>query len=106
MGSACGETVRGAPAPGYDPGVSGDVTVSMLRVTFADWAITEAPGVYVARREGDFAPAGPRSLLVGCVTAPTPRGLADHLCFQAWLGNRTPDELEAVWREGPAAVLP
>jgi hypothetical protein len=84
----------------------GCITVQMLRETFDQWTIGEAAGRLLAIRTGFFGAIGPRSLICGCLMADTTTGLAEQLAIQAWLGSLSAAQLEAVWREGPAAVLP
>jgi hypothetical protein len=83
----------------------GCITVQMLRETFDEWTIGEAAGRLLAIRTGSFGAIGPRSLIRGCVVAETTTGLAEQLGIQAWLESLSAAQLEAVWREGPAAVL-
>jgi hypothetical protein len=87
-------------------GEFGEVTAEMLRTTFDYWRIFEKDGRWWAMREGTATTEGPRSLIHPVVCAMTPEGLAEQLSVQEWLRRMTADELEAVWRDGFAAVGP
>jgi hypothetical protein len=82
----------------------GGITVDMLRTTFDHWRIFEKDGRWWAMREGMATTEGPRSLIHPVVCAMTLDGLAEQLSLQDWLRRMTPGELEAVWRDGLAAV--
>jgi hypothetical protein len=86
----------------------GSITVEMLRATFDHWTIAEREddGRLLAIRSGCFVADGPRSLIRGCVLADTTTGLAEQLGIQVTLESLTAAELEAVWRDGPAAAQP
>jgi hypothetical protein len=55
-------------------------------------------------RSGTARTEGPRSLIRPVVFAMTLVGLAEQLSLQEWLRRMTAAELEAVWRDGLAAV--
>jgi hypothetical protein len=57
-------------------------------------------------RAGAIAGEGPRSLIRPVVCTMTLRGLAEQLSLQEWLRRMSAAELEAVWRDGLAAVAP
>jgi hypothetical protein len=98
---------RGTVTDADVAGLLGSITVEMLRATFDHWTIGEREdGRLLAIRSGCFVADGPRSLIRGCVIADTPAGLAEQLGIQAWLEALTAAELEAVWRDGPAAAQP
>jgi hypothetical protein len=81
-----------------------EVTAAMLRETFDAWRIFELDGRHWATRGGGVTTAGPRSLIHPVVCAMTLEGLAEQLSLQEWLRRMTAAELEAVWRDGLAAV--
>jgi hypothetical protein len=85
-------------------GEFGEITADMLRSTFDHWRILEKDGRLWAMRSGDARGEGPRSLIQPVVCAMTPAGLAEQLSLQEWLRRMTAEELEAVWRDGFAAV--
>jgi hypothetical protein len=85
-------------------GEFGEVTADMLRETFDHWRIFEKDGRWWAMRPGAVEQEGPRSLIRPVVRAATLRDLAEQLSLQEWLRRMTAAELEAVWRDGLAAV--
>jgi len=87
-------------------GESGEITLDAVRETFDEWRVFEQNGRCWAMRSGSVTAHGPRSLIQPLAWALTPAGLAEQLSLQEWLRRMTPDELEAVWREGFAAVAP
>lgn len=99
MGEAAAQTAAVA-------GEFGEITAEMLRETFDDWRIFERDGRRWAMREGTATTEGPRSLIHPVLCAMTLDGLAEQLSLQEWLRRMTAAELEAVWREGLAAVAP
>ena len=80
------------------------ITVEMLQTTFDHWRIFEKEGRWWAMRAGTATEDGPRSLIRPAVFAMTLIGLAEQLSLQEWLRRMTAAELEAVWRDGLAAV--
>jgi hypothetical protein len=83
----------------------GMITVDMLRATFDHWRIFKKDdGRWWALRPGIAATEGPRSLIHPLVCAVTLEGLAEQLSLQEWLRRMPAAELEAVWRDGFAAV--
>jgi hypothetical protein len=107
MSEAAPQAVRGNADADLDE-LLGSITVEMLRATLDHWSIAEreTDGRLLAIRSGCFDAVGPRSLIRGCVMADTPVGMAEQLGIQAWLEALTAAELEAVWRDGPAAAHP
>ena len=93
-----------APQSAVLAGESGEVTAAMLRETFDHWRVFEKDGRWWAMRAGAVAGEGPRSLIRPVVCAMTLRGLAEQLSLQEWLRRMSAAELEAVWRDGLAAV--
>lgn len=85
---------------------AGEITADMLRQTFDDWRVFEKDGRWWATRGGTVTGAGPRSLIRAAVCAVTLDGLAEQLSLQEWLRRMPAAELEAVWRDGLAAVAP
>jgi hypothetical protein len=83
---------------------AGEVTAEMLRATFDHWRVFGKDGRWWAVRGGLVTGEGPRSLIRPAVCAATLAGLADQLSLQEWLRRMPADELEAVWRDGLAAV--
>jgi hypothetical protein len=75
----------------------GMITADMIRATFDHWRIFE---------KDDGRRRGPRSLICPLVCAMTMEGLAEQLSLQEWLRRMPAAELEAVWRDGFAAVRP
>jgi hypothetical protein len=82
------------------------ITVEMLQATFDHWRIFEKESRWWAMRAGTATEEGPRSLIRPAVFAMTLIGLAEQLSLQEWLRRMTAAELEAVWRDGLAAVAP
>jgi hypothetical protein len=99
-----GETAAEAGAALADA-LSG-ITVEMLQTTFDHWRIFEKDGRWWAMRAGTATEEGPRALIRPAVFAMTLIGLAEQLSLQEWLRRMTATELEAVWRDGLAAVAP
>jgi hypothetical protein len=98
---------EGAPQAAVIPaGEAGEITLDAVRETFDHWRIFERDGRCWAMRSGTVTADGPRSLIHPLACALTPAGLAEQLSMQEWLRRMPPDELEAVWREGFAAVAP
>ena len=95
-----------APQAAVPVGDFGEVTVEMLRVTFDHWRIFEKDGRLWAIRAGAATGEGPRSLIRPVVCAMTPEGLGEQLSLQELLRRMSAAELEAVWRDGLAAVAP
>jgi hypothetical protein len=85
-------------------GEFGGLTGDALRETFSGWRVVERDGKWWAFRGGAVMLEGPRSLIRPAVCAGSLEGLADQLSLQEWLRRMTDEELEAVWREGFAAV--
>jgi hypothetical protein len=85
-------------------GELGQISVEMLRATFDHWRIFEKDGRWWALRPGIAMTAGPRSLIHPLICAMTREGLAEQLSLQEWLRRMPAAELEAVWRDGFAAV--
>jgi hypothetical protein len=85
-------------------GEFGDITAAMLRETFDHWRIFEKDGRWWAMRAGAVAAEGPHSLIRPVVCGMTLGGLAEQLSLQEWLRRMSAAELEAVWRDGLAAV--
>jgi hypothetical protein len=84
----------------------GEVTADMLRHTFDHWRIFEKDGRWWATRAGAVTGEGPLSLIRSLVCAMTLTELAEQLSLQEWLRRMSAAELEAVWRDGLAAVAP
>jgi hypothetical protein len=82
----------------------GEVTAGMLRQTFDHWRIFEKDGRWWAMRAGAATTEGPRSLIRPVVCAMTLDGLAEQLSLQEWFRRMPAAELEAVYRDGLAAV--
>ncbi len=80
------------------------ITAPMLRTTFDHWRIFEKDGKWWAMRAGPADGEGPQSLIRPVVFAVTLGGLGEQLSLQEWLRRMTAEELEAVWRDGLAAV--
>jgi hypothetical protein len=99
MGEAAAEAA--ALAGGF-----GEVTAEMLRETFDHWRIFGKDGRWWAMRSGTATGEGPRSLILPFVCAMSLDGLAEQLSLQEWLRRMPAAELEAVWRDGLAAVAP
>jgi hypothetical protein len=78
----------------------------MLRATFDHWRVFGKDGRWWAVRGGLVTGEGPRSLVRPAVCAATLEGLAEQLSLQEWLRRMPAAELEAVWRDGLAAVAP
>lgn len=85
-------------------GEFGEITLDMLRATFDHWRIFEKDGRHWAMRAGAAAGEGPESLIRPVVYAMTLEGLAEQLSLQEWLRKLSAADLEAVWRDGLAAV--
>jgi hypothetical protein len=94
----------GALQASVPAGEFGEVTADMLRETFDHWRIFERDGRWLAVRGGEVAGDGPRSLMRPLVDAITLVGLAEQPSLQEWLRRMSAAELEAVWRDGLAAV--
>ncbi len=94
------------PQAAVPAGEFGEITAEMLRVTFDHWRIFEKDGKWWAMRSGAITAGSPQSLLLPLVCAVTAEGLAEQLSLQEWLRRMPAAELEAVWREGLAAVAP
>ena len=98
---------EGTPQAAAIPaGESGEMTLDTVRETFDQWRVFEKNGRCWAMRSGTVTAHGPQSLIQPLVWALTAAGLAEQLSLQEWLRRMPPDELEAVWREGFAAVAP
>lgn len=82
------------------------LTIGALRKVFSEWRIWEAGGTIFASCPGMVTAIGPQSLIHPVVVATTLLGLAAQLEMQELLRRMTPDELEAVWREGFTAYAP
>jgi hypothetical protein len=92
------------PQAAAPAGEFGEVTAEMLRATFDHWRIFEKDGRWWAMREGTARTEGPRSLIHPVVCAMSPEGLAEQLSLQEWFRRMPTAELEAVYRDGLAAV--
>jgi hypothetical protein len=82
----------------------GEIRAEDVRAAFDHWRIFEMDGRWWALRPGIATTAGPRSLIHPVVCATSLEGLAEQLSLQEWLRRMPAHELEAVWRDGFAAV--